>query len=196
MQRLGEARIAVDLSHCGDETTEDALRRARAPVLFTHAGARAVCPAFGRNKTDEQIRMLAATGGVMGLTFAPFFVKRDRETHEVLPSTVEDVVRHIEYVGDLVGLEHVGIGSDLCSAWLAQRKTPPESSLRWWRELRPDVFGRGPTEEYDPYPVGLRKHSELLNLTRALFERGFSPGEIQGILGGNFLRVLGAIWGE
>jgi len=195
LRRLEDLGIAVDLSHCGDETTEDVLRRAKKPVFFTHSGARAICPAYGRNKTDDQIRALAATGGVIGVTFAPFLVKRDPVTHDVLPSTIDDVIRHIEYIGDLVGLDYVGIGTDLCSAWIDQRATPPESSLRWWREARPDVFGRGPTTEYDPYPEGLRRHSELPNLTQRLVERGFSDGEILGILGANFLRALRVVWG-
>ncbi|MDR7521733.1 MAG: membrane dipeptidase [Armatimonadota bacterium] len=196
LRRLEDLRIAVDLSHCGDQTTEDTLRRARRPVLITHAGARAVCPAYGRNKTDDQIRMLAGCGGVIGVVFAPFLVKRDPQTHQVLPSTIDDVIRHIEHIGNLVGLDHVGIASDLCAAWLDQRRTPPESSMRWWREARPDVFGRGPIEEYDPYPEGLQRHSHLPNLTRRLIERGFSDGEVRGILGGNFIRVLRDIWGD
>lgn len=196
LRRLEDVGIAVDLSHCGDATTEDVLRRARKPVFFTHVGARTICPAYGRNKTDDQIRALAATGGVIGVTFAPFLVKRNPATHEVLPSTIDDVIRHIEYIGELVGLDYVGIGTDLCSAWIDQRRTPPESSLRWWREARPDVFGRGPTTEYDPFPEGLRRHSQLPNLTRRLLERGFSGDEIRGILGGNFLRALRLVWGE
>lgn len=196
LRRLEDMRIAVDLSHCGDATTDDALRLARRPVFFTHCGARALCPAYGRNKTDDQILALSATGGVIGVVFAPFLVKREPTTHQVLPSTIDDVIRHIEHIGDLVGLEHVGIGSDLCSAWLDQRTTPPESSLRWWREARPDVFGRGPTAEYDPYPEGLQRHSQLPNLTRRLVEKGFGDDEIRGILGGNFLRALRMVWGE
>lgn len=196
LERLEDLRIAVDLSHCGDVTTADVLRRARTSVLFTHSGARTICPAYGRNKTDDQIRAMAATGGVIGVCFAPFFVKRDPQTHRVLPSTIDDVIRHIEYIGELVGLEHVGFGSDLCSAWLDQRTTPPESSLRWWRPRRPDVFGRGPTEEYDPYPEGLQRHSGLSNLSRRMIERGFSNDEVRGVMGGNFLRVLRCIWGH
>lgn len=191
---LQQNGVAIDLSHCSDETTDDALRHAKGPVFFTHSGVRSLCPAYGRNKTDDQIRRLADGGGVMGICLAPFLLKRDLHTHDVLPVTLDDVIDQIEYVGELVGLEHVGFGSDLVSAWLRQHRTPPESSLRWWREARPDVFGRGPTEHYDPYPEGLRNHNEVPNLTRRLLERGFSDEDILNVVGGNFFRALSRVW--
>lgn len=196
LRELERNRIAVDVAHCGDETTEDALRVAEAPVLCTHSGAREVCDAYGRNKTDLQIREIARTGGVIGVPLAPFLIKRAAKTHHVLPSTVRDVVRHIQYIAELVGWEHVGIGTDLCSAWLEQRTTPPESSLRWWRQTCPHVFGIGPSEEYEPYPSGLRKHSELVNITSELKKMGWPDESIRGVLGENFLRALKVIWGE
>lgn len=195
LQALEQNGVAVDLSHCSDETTEDALRRAQKPLFFTHSGPRSMCPAYGRNKTDEQIRRLAGGGGVMGICLAPFLLKRDPDTHEVLPVKLDDVIDQIAYVGELVGLEHVGFGSDLVATWLRQHRTPPESSLRWWRDARPDVFGRGPTEHYDPYPVGFRSHAEAPNLAVRMKERGFSDDEVRGVVGGNFVRVLKQVWG-
>jgi membrane dipeptidase len=196
IRKMEELKIALDLSHCGDETTESALEFAERPVLFTHVGVRQLCNAYGRAKTDKQLEMVARTGGVVGICFAPYFVKRDPVTFQVLPSTVEDVVDAIQYLVKLIGIDHVGWGSDLARIWFDLGKTPPDSSMRLWRILRPDVFGRGPTETYDPFPVRLQKHSELFNLTEALVERGFSFKDVRKIVGGNFLRVLGKIWGE
>jgi len=196
IRKMEELKIALDLSHCGDETTESALEYAERPVLFTHVGVRSLCNAYGRAKTDKQFEMVARTGGMAGVCFAPYFVKRDPVTFQVLPSTVKDVIDAIQYVVRRIGVNHVGFGSDLARIWFDLGRTPPDSSMRLWRELRPDVFGRGPTETYDPFPVGLQKHSELINLTAELMERGFSREDVQKILGGNFLRVLGKIWGE
>ena len=193
MEKLG---IALDLSHCGDETTESALEFAERPVLFTHVGVRQLCNAQGRAKTDRQFEMLARTGGMAGICFAPFLVKRDPDSWEVLPSTVNDVVDAIDYSVKLIGIDHIGFATDLPRIWYDLGKTPSDSSMRLWRELRPDVFGRGPTEVYEPFPVGLQEHSELSNLTAELVERDYTEEDIRKILGGNFARVLREIWGR
>jgi membrane dipeptidase len=193
MNRLG---IVVDLSHCCDETTMDAIEASDDPVLFSHSSVRTLCDAYGRNKTDEQIKALAEKGGVMGIcTFAPL-VKKDRITHAVQRATVEDVLDHIDYVARLVGPDYVGFGTDMVGEALDQGTVPWYSSIRLWRALRPDVFGSGPSDVYDPPPIGLERHSEFLNLTRGLVARGYSDREVLGLLGGNFLRVFRKVWKE
>jgi len=196
IRKMEELGIALDLSHCGYETTESALEFAERPVLFTHVGVRQLCNAYGRAKTDRQFEMLALRGGVAGVCFAPFLVKRNPNTWEVLSSSVKDVVDAIDYLVKLIGIDHVGFGSDMVGAWFDLGKTPPDSSMRLWRELRPDVFGRGPTDVYEPFPIGLQRHSELPNLTKELVERGYSDDNIRKILGLNFLRLLNQIWGS
>lgn len=118
MNRLG---IVMELSHCCDETTMDAIQLSKDPVLFTHCGTRALCNAYGRNKTDEQIKALAEKGGVIGIGWLPMCVKQDPETHEVQNSTVEDVLNHIDHVVELVGVDHVGFGTDTDGRILDQR---------------------------------------------------------------------------
>ena len=191
MNRLG---VAVDLSHCCDETTMEAVEVSKDPVLFTHSSVRALCNAYGRNKTDEQIMALAVKGGVIGICSFPPLVKRDPKTHIVMRSTVDDVLNHIEYVVRLVGVDHVGFGTDMVGKALDQGTVPWYSSIRMWRPLRPDVFGAGPTDVYDPPPLGFERHSDAPNLTRGLVARGYSDQEILKILGGNFLRVFEGIW--
>jgi len=191
MNRLG---IVVDLSHCCDETTMDAIEASKDPVLFTHSSVRAICNAYGRNKTDEQIQALAEKGGVIGICWFPPLVKRDPKTHVIERSTVEDVLGHIDYVVRLVGVDHVGFGTDMVGRALDQGIVPWYSSIRIWRPLRPDVFGAGPTDVYDPPPTGLERHSDTPNLTRGLVARGYSDQEVLKILGGNFLRVFERVW--
>jgi len=193
MNRLG---IVIDLSHCGDETTMDAIETSTDPVLFTHASVRALCNAHGRNKTDDQIQALAKKGGVIGICWQSFLTKRDPDTFEVLPCTIEDWLNHIDYVVRLVGVDHVGFGTDLIGKSLDEGTIPWYSSFRFWRPLRPDVFGVGSTEVYDPFPQGLERHSDALNITRGLVARGYSDEEIFKILGGNFLRVFREVWGK
>jgi len=196
IRKMEELGIALDLSHCGDETTESALEFAEGPVLFTHVGVRQLCNSQGRGKTDRQFEMLARTGGVAGVCFLPALVKRNPDTHEVLSSSVEDVVDAIDYLVQLIGIDHVGFASDNALYWYDRGRRPADSPLAMWRELRPDVFGVGPTETTEPFPVGLQRFSEISNLTAELVKRSYNQDDIGKILGGNFVRVLKQIWGK
>ena len=102
---MNEIGMLVDVSHCGDRTTLDAIELSKQPIAITHSNCRALNN-HPRLKTDEAITKLAAKGGVMGITGVRNFV-RDRE-----PTTIEHIVDHIDHVVKLVGIEHVGIGSD------------------------------------------------------------------------------------
>ncbi|MGE0041901.1 MAG: dipeptidase, partial [Vicinamibacterales bacterium] len=105
--RMNEVRMAVDVSHCGDRTTLDAFEVSKQPVLITHSNCRALVPGHPRCKTDEAIRAMAKSGSVMGITGVRMFVK-DAE-----PTTIEDMLDHYDHVRDLVGVEHLGLGSDM-----------------------------------------------------------------------------------
>ncbi len=186
--------LVIDLSHCGDRTTMDAIEHSSDPVACTHVGVRELCDAPGRNKTREQLEALADAGGVAGITFFPPLVRREEETHRPAESTVEDVLDHIDYAVDLMGVDHVGFGSDLDDRSLDRGVTPSTSALRHYRPTYPEVYGAGPTDVYDPYPDGLHRHTELGTLTRGLVERGYTDEEIAKILGGNFFRLFEEVW--
>ncbi|GAB6875691.1 dipeptidase [Thermaerobacter litoralis] len=102
MNRLG---MVVDVSHLSDASFYDVLAVSSQPVVASHSNCRALCP-HPRNLTDDQIRALAARGGVMGMNFFARFLRADG------PATVDDVVRHIEHIAALVGPQHIGLGSD------------------------------------------------------------------------------------
>jgi membrane dipeptidase len=194
IDKTSELGLLVDLSHCGDQTTIDAVDYATDPVAFTHVGVRDLCDAPGRNKTTAQLRALAENGGVAGLSFFPPLVRREDGSHRVAAATVEDVLDHIDYAVDLMGVDDGGIGTDLDDRSLDRGETPPTSSLRTYRPSHPDVYGEGPTDVYDPYPDGIDRHTELETLTRGLVDRGYTDKEIQKILGGNFLRLFEDVW--
>src|SRR6266478_2400421 len=105
VERLNKLGMVVDVSHCGDRTTLDAFEISKKPVLITHANCRALVP-HPRCKTDEAIKKMAETGGVMGITGVRMFVKVDE------PTTIEDALNHFDHVAKLVGVEHLGVGSD------------------------------------------------------------------------------------
>jgi membrane dipeptidase len=179
---MNQIGMLIDVSHSGDRTTLDAIELSPKPIAFTHSNCRALNN-HPRLKTDEAIRKLAAKGGVMGITGVRNFVKNKE------PTTVEDVVDHIEHVVKLVGIEHVGIGTD--SDLMGYDHMPPDQ----YKELK-----AGYKSSYafrDKIDTdGFNHPRKMYELTAALIHRGFSDTNIQAVLGGNFRRLLGATWME
>jgi membrane dipeptidase len=177
---MNEAGMLIDVSHSGDRTTLDAIDLSPNPIAITHANCRALNN-HPRLKTDEAISLLAKKGGVMGITGVRNFVK-DRE-----PTTVEDIVDHIDHVVKLVGIEHVGIGSD--------------SDLMGYDHMPPDQYKELKAAYKSSYAFrdkidtdGFDHPRKVYDLTAALLRRGYSDANIQAVLGGNFRRLLGSTW--
>jgi membrane dipeptidase len=181
IERMNEIGMAVDVSHCGDRTTLDAFEISNKPVLITHSNARVLVNGHPRCKTDEAITKMAATGGVMGITGVRMFV-RDSE-----PTTIEHLLDHYDHVAQLVGPEHLGVGSDIDLH--GYDDMPPEQNA----QLRAGYKGSyGFREKIDI--EGVDHPKRMYDLTEGLIRRGYSDDDIIGILGGNFRRVLGDIW--
>ena len=179
IERMNELRMLVDLSHVGDRTTTQAIELADLPV-FSHTNARSVCNNV-RNKPDEQIKAIAAKDGIVGINAYPSFVKRTRTEIGERP-TMGDLLDHIDYIVDLVGIDHVGISLDLI-----ENAEEEEFALL---ASNPEVWGLpNPQGKYE-YPIGIEGISEIKNITRDLVARGYSDGDIKKILGENWLRVL------
>ncbi len=197
MNRLG---MMVDVSHVSDKTFWDIVNTSTKPVIATHSGCRAIAN-VPRNLTDEMIRALAKTGGVVNVIFYPEHlepgwsekkklvdaeiapqvqraseeeqgdvahkklardrVRREEFAQRLPPVGVKRLADHIDHVVKLVGIDHVGIGSDFDGV---------QSTLS-----------------------DLADVSELPNLTRELLRRGYSASDIEKILGGNMLRVMEAV---
>ena len=185
--------MGVDVSHCGDQTTLDALQAASKPVLFTHATCRGLVPGHLRAKTDEMIRKMAATGGLIGIDFIRFLV-RDRE-----PVTIDHVLDHFDYVRRLVEIEYLAVGSDLDVTGMAAAQNPggPAAPATGATSSQPN-YDRY-QEHRDPNDpsatvTGLRHARRMFDLTDGLLKRGYNDSDIKLILGGNAVRVLVSIW--
>lgn len=178
IEELNRVGIAVDVSHTGVRSSLDAIEFSTAPVIASHSNAYNV-HANSRNLSDEVIRGIAATGGVIGVNGFPSFVASTTEP------TLDQYIDHMAYIGELVGVEHVAVGLDFWSG--------SESD---YRELV--ASGTWSAENYPPppwpYPTGLGDASGLPILTERLLERGFSVADVSGILGENWLRVWTQIW--
>lgn len=178
MNALG---MAVDVSHCGDRTSLEAHEVSTKPVLITHSNARALNPGHPRCKTDEVIRACGKKGGVMGITGVRNFVKGAE------PTTIEDLLNHFDYVAKLIGIEHVGIGSDI--DLYGYDAMPAED----YKKLK--AAYKGSYAFRDKIDIETVDHPKrMYDLTEGLIRRGYSDAQITGVLGGNFVRALGEIW--
>lgn len=181
IERMNKVGMAVDVSHCGDRTTLDAFEVSKKPVLITHSNCRARAPGHPRCKTDEAIKKMAASGGVMGITGVRMFVKNDE------PTTIEHYLDHFDHVKKLVGVEYLGVGSDIDLD--GYDDMPAEEN----RRLRAGYKGSyGFREKIDI--EGVDHPKRIFDLTEGLVRRKYADREIELVLGGNFKRVLAQIW--
>ncbi len=106
VQAMNDLGMLIDVAHLSERGFWDVLERSNDPIIASHACCRALCD-HPRNLTDEQLRALAQTGGVVGITFVPFFVHEHEDA-----ASFERLIDHIEHAIDVAGPDHVGIGSD------------------------------------------------------------------------------------
>ena len=181
VQKMNELGMAVDTGHCGDRTTLDAFEFSKRPALITHSNCRALNPGHPRCKPDEVIRACGKAGSVMGITGVRNFVKGSE------PTTIEDVLNHFDYVAKLIGVEHVGVGSDIDLH--GYDAMPPEQ----YKALKAGY--KGSYAFRDKVDIeGLDHPKRMFDLTEGLIRRKYSDADITGILGGNFMRVLKEAW--
>jgi membrane dipeptidase len=185
VDRMNQVGMAVDLSHCGDQTTMDGIAASKRPVIFTHANCRALAPTLPRLKTDEAIRAMAKSGGVMGVSFIRFMVREEE------PVTIEHALDHIAHAVKLVGVEHVGVGSDIDMVGNpnpmgggSDPRTQPNFARYRYHE---DSGGKITI-------AGLDHPKRMFDLTEGLIRRRYADADIAAILGANAVRVLTDIW--
>ena len=180
IKAMNEVGMLVDVSHSGDRTTLDAIDISTKPIAFTHSNCRALVN-HPRVKTDEAIVALAKKGGVMGMTGVRNFVSATE------PTDVSNVVNHIDHAVKLVGIDHVGIGSD--------------ADLHGYDAMPADQIARTKANYKDSYAFrelidtdGFDHPLKMFDLTEELIRRNYSDANIKAILGGNFRRLLGSTW--
>jgi membrane dipeptidase len=185
VHKMNDLGMLVDLSHCGVQTTLDAIEVSKRTPIFSHSNCRALND-NPRCKSDEQIRKLAAKGGVMGITTVNFFVSNKPR------STLDDYIAHIEHVIRLVGIDHVAIGSD--SSIGGWRISFPNEKV-FWDFHNQFKFKPGVDVRWPPFIEAIDIPEKFKVIDKRLAERGFSTGDREKILGGNFLRIYREIIG-
>jgi membrane dipeptidase len=181
IKAMNDVGMLIDVSHSGDRTTLDAIALSPKPIAITHSNCRALVD-HPRVKTDEAIKALAAKGGVMGITGVRMFVKKTD------PTTIADVVDHIDHVVKLVGIDHVGIGTD--SDLNGYDDTTPETN-KMLRGAYKDSYAFREKIDVDGFDHPLK----MYDLTEELIRRRYSDANIRAVLGGNFQRLLTSTWG-
>jgi membrane dipeptidase len=183
MNRLG---IAVDLSHANPATTVDVLALSSRPPIMTHAGC-ATVHAHPRNKTDEQLRALAAKGGVIGIYDLPYLSASPHQP------TIDDYMAHLQHALDVAGEDHVGVGSDVGIA-------PFDTSAKGMEEFSHELAERraaglsAPEEDRPTYVAGLNVPRRMEIIADRLLKSGHSSAVAEKVLGANFARVFTQIW--
>jgi membrane dipeptidase len=172
MNRVG---MMVDVSHCGYRTSMEAIERSSAPVIFSHSAMRGVWE-HDRNIRDDQVRACAATGGVIGVNGVGIFLGDN-------DASASAMARHIDYAAQLVGPEHVGIGTD----YVFDNDDLAQELARNSQVLFPDGY-----QQWDAYKFV--EPEQLPALEAELQGLGYSAGDIAAVMGGNFRRVAKAVW--
>jgi membrane dipeptidase len=187
VQRMNELGVAIDLSHSGYRTTSEVIASSKKPVLITHAGCASIY-AHPRNKPDELMKALADKGGYFGVYLM---------LQLVAPPTVptrEDAINHILHAINVCGVDHVGIGSD----GSIQAVSPTPEQKKAWDE---DIARRKksgiwyPGEDRYPYVPDNNGPDHVAVIATELQKRGQPASVVEKILGANFQRIIGEIWG-
>lgn len=177
MNKIG---MLVDVSHCGDKTTLDAIAMASGPIAITHSNCRALNN-HPRTKTDEAIKALGAKGGVMGITGVRNFLTAQE------PTTIANLVDQVDHVAKLIGIDKVGIGSD--------------ADIYGYDDMEPTAYAKLKAGYKGSYAFrekidtdGFDDPLKIYNLVEEMVRRNYSNDNIRAVLGGNFRRLLGATW--
>lgn len=153
IKKLDERKILIDVSHSSERTFWDITKCTNNTIVATHSCVYSICK-HPRNLKDEQIIEIANRGGIIGICFASQFL------NELGSSNSKDIVKHIKYIKDLVGIEYIGLGSDFDGV------------------------------DLNKMPLDIRGVKDIDKIITEMKKEGFSEAEVNKVLGENWLRVL------
>ncbi len=178
MNRVG---MVVDMSHSADRSTIEAAEISERPITITHANLHSWQPAL-RNKRDDVVRAVVDNGGMMGFSLYPHHLQGKSDC------TVDSFCQMIATAADRFGVQHFGIGSDLC-------QDQPDSIVEWMRVGRwtKEIdYGEGSATApgFPPQPEWFRDNRDFGNIEDGLRRAGFNDTEVAGLMGDNWLRFF------
>lgn len=181
--KMNERGSLVDLSHCGQRTTHEGIETSKRPVAVTHSGCTAIAD-MPRNKRDEELKLLADRGGVVGIYIMPYL----RTSGQVM---ADDVIRHIDHAVNVCGEDHVGIGTDGTTSTI---KVTPEFKKAFADEIaerqKRGISAPGERPDSFTFAPDLNTPARFEKIAALLSQKGYSDARVEKILGGNFARLF------
>lgn len=185
VNRMNELGIIVDLSHCGRQTTNDGIAFSKVGACFNHTMCESLYKNHPRAKTDEQIRAMANKGGVMGVICLGYMIGPDPGGQ----TTLEAYVDHIDHAVKVAGIDHVGVAADFAIQGIEANGATYDN----WYVPRLSSFKESYQVKWPPWIPELDKPDRYLQVAKVLDRRGYSTGDIEKILGQNWLRYFGEV---
>lgn len=180
IKEMNRQGILIDLSHAGDKTVVEAIEASEKPVTFTHANPRSLKD-NPRNKTDEQISTLGDKGGIIGATLYPPLLSAGYK------SELNDFLDVIDYLVDLVDVDHVAIGSDFTENQPTEFFIEALTGKSWEKPLSKIKYPM-------IYPENIKSVTEFPNITEGLVRRGYANKDVKKIMGENWLKLYSNVW--
>lgn len=178
--RMNEARMLVDLSHCGEATTRDGITFSKRPVAITHAGCKRVFD-HPRNKPDDLLKALADKGGVIGIfQINPYVGSRER-------NTLDDYLAHVDHAVKVAGEDHVGVGSDREHRPIPDTAEEKQKLIDELSRLRPVTAA---SFRWPFFISELNHPRRMETIAEGLQRRRYTSRQIDKILGNNWYRLL------
>lgn len=181
IQEMNRVGMVIDMSHSAERSTLEAIELSQRPIVISHANPNSFHQAK-RNKSDTVLRALGESGGLLGFSLYPFHLKNGSDC------TLDDFCNMVAHTADLMGIDHIGIGTDLC-------QEQPLSVLEWMRNgswSKEKDYGEGSKNNADwPKPLQwFRDSRDFPNITNGLLQRGFNNDEVAKVMGLNWLHFL------
>lgn len=170
VRRMQDLGMVVDTSHLNDKSFWDIMHMAQGPIIASHSNARAVCPAM-RNLTDDMLKAIAETNGLVGMNSLREFIDEEHDNQDV-----EHLANHVEYIADLIGIEHIGLGFDFDDYLGGEALSSFSNNLD------------------SPSGKGISNEAEAKNLLEVLKNRGYNQDQLEAIAYKNFYRVFKEVW--
>lgn len=185
--RIERARILLDLSHAGQRTIAEGIAASAAPPAITHSGCRNLVDR-PRNTYDAEMRALAEKGGVFGLYLMPFLRASGQPQRE-------DLIRHIEHALNVCGEDHIGIGTDNpFMGYTVDDRMRAEHRRFYEERVRLGIAAPGEAADVYNFVEGYNAADRYDRIAADLSGRGWSGARIDKLLGGNWVRLFGAVW--
>lgn len=174
LRKIQNLPILFDVSHLNDKSFWDVMRNTAGPVVATHSNSRTLCP-MQRNLTDEMIKALAETGGIIGINAYPKFISLDKNER-----TVDMLVRHMAHIAEIAGIENIGFGFDFCEFLEDEPLASCDLSGKEAKQIPEQEMGLR----------GLQDASEVPHVLQAMHRAGFTESDIRKAAYGNWHRMI------